>query len=92
MNGLKLQSVNVCQKQIHSLTKQTSIYEEVPESFLEDTHVKKFFWKTCNNSQSHHPVVLVSKISNKYKFAIKIYRLCDIKTEQRYNLGDNLQN
>ena len=53
-------------KQISSLCKLYSVYKEIPEDFLDETDVDKYF---CLNildiSPSHNGIVRVSKGSNK---------------------------
>ena len=61
-------------KQISSLCKFYSKYEEIPEEFLDETDVENYFYHNIlDNSQSQHRVVWVSKGSNKKFFAIQSY-------------------
>ena len=41
-------------------------------------------------SQSQHRIVRVSRGSNKKSFAIKLFQFCDLKTQQRYILQQNV--
>ena len=67
-------------KQISSLCKLYSIYEETPEEFLEETDVDSYFYHSILDiSQSHHGIVRVSKGSNKKSFAFKLFHFCDSK-------------
>ena len=78
-------------KQIPSLCKLFSFQEEVPEVFLDETDVDSFFYhKIFDNSQSQHRIVRVSRGSNKKSFAIKFDHFCDIKTQQRYILQEEV--
>ena len=71
-------------KQICSLCKLFSVYEEIPEEFLDKTDVGSYFYhKILDISQSHHRLVRVSKGSNKKSFAFKVFRFCDSKLQQR---------
>ena len=68
-------------KQISSLCKVYSVYEEIPEDFLDATDVDSYFYHNILDiSQSHNRIVRVSKGSNKkilhskcYIFAIQNY-------------------
>ena len=74
-------------KQIPSLCKLYSFYEEIPEEFLDETDVDSYFYHNIFDiSQSQHRIVRVSRESNKKSFAIKLFQLCDLKTQQRYIL------
>ena len=74
-------------KQIPSLCKLYSFYEEVPEEFLEETDVDSYIYHNIFEiSQSQHRIVRVSRGSSKKSFAIKLFQFCDLKTQQRYIL------
>ena len=76
-------------KQISSLCKLYSVYEEIPEEFLAETHVESYFYHNILDiSQSHHRIVRVSKGSNKQSFAFKIFHFCDSKLQQRFILKE----
>ena len=68
-------------KQISSLCKLYSIYEEIPEEFLEETDVDSYFYHNfLDISQSHHRVVELAKDPTKsllhskcFIFAIQSY-------------------
>ena len=78
-------------KQIPSLCKLFSFYEEIPEEFLDETDVDSYFYyKTFDISQSQHRIVRVSRGSNKKSFAIKLFQFCDLKTQQRYILQEGV--
>ena len=62
-------------KQISSLCKLYSIYEEIPEEFLDETDVDSYFFHNILDiSQSHNRIVRVSKGSNKKSFAFKVFQ------------------
>ena len=74
-------------KQISSLCKLYSIYEEIPEEFLYETDVDSYFYHNILDiSQSHHRIVRVSKGSIKKSFAFKVFQFCDSKLQQRFIL------
>ena len=74
-------------KQILSLCKLYSFYEEIPEEFLDETDVDSYFYhKIFVICHSQHRIVRVSRGSNKKSFAIKLFEFCVLKTEQRYIL------
>ena len=74
-------------KQIPSLCKLYSFYEEIPEEFLDETDVASYFYHNIFDiSQSQHRINRLSRGSNKKSFAIKLFQFCDLKTQQRYIL------
>ena len=78
-------------KQIPSLCKLHSFYEEIPEEFLVKTDVDSYFYHNIFDiSQSQHPIVRVSRGSNKKPFAIKLFQFCDLKTQQSYILQEEV--
>ena len=78
-------------KQIYSLCKLYSIYEEIPEEFLDETDVDSYFYHNILDvSQSHHRIVRVSKGSNKKSFAFKIFHFCDSELQQRFILKEEV--
>ena len=67
-------------KQITSLRKLYSIYEEIPEEFLDKTDVDSYFYhKILDISKSHHRIVRVSKGSNKKSFAFTVFHFLRFK-------------
>ena len=78
-------------KQIPSLCKLYSFYEEIPEEFLDETDVDSYFYHNIFDiSQSQHRIVRVSRGSNKKTFAFKLFQFCDLKTQQRYILQEEV--
>ena len=78
-------------KQIPSLCKLYSFYEEIPEEFLDETDVDSYFYHNILDiSQSQHRIVRVSKGSNKKAFAFKVFRFCDSKLQQRFILEEEV--
>ena len=78
-------------KQISSLCKLYSIYEEIPEEFLDETDVDSYFFHNILDiSQSHNRRVRVSKGSNKKSFAFKVFQFCDSKLQQRFILKEEV--
>ena len=74
-------------KQTSSLCKLYSVYEEIPEEFLDETDVDSYFYHNILYiSQSHHRIVRVSKGSNKKCFAFKVFHFCDSNLQQRFIL------
>ena len=79
-------------KQIPSLCKLFSIYEEIPEEFLGETDVDSFFYHNIFDiSESQQRIVRVSRGSNKKSFAIKLFHFWDLKTQQRYILKEEVK-
>ena len=78
-------------KQICSLCKLYSIYEERPEEFLDETDVESYFYHNILDiSQSHHRIVRVSKGFNKKFFAFKVFQFCTSKLQQRFILKEEV--
>ena len=78
-------------KQISSLCKIYSLYEEIPEDILDETDVDSYFYHNILDiSQSHHQIVRVSKRSNKKSYAFKVFHFCDSKLQQRFILKEEV--
>ena len=78
-------------KQICSLCKLYSVYEEIPEDFLDETDVDSYFsHNILDISQSHKRIVRVSKGSNKKSFAFKVFHFCDSKLQQQFILKEEV--
>ena len=78
-------------KQISSLSKLFSVFEEIPEEVLDEADVDSYFFHNILDfSQSHNRIVRVSKGSNKKSFAFKVFHLCDSKLQQRFILQEEV--
>ena len=78
-------------KQIPSLSKLYSFYEEIPEEFLDGTDVDSYFYHNFFDiSQSQQQIVRVSRGYNKKSFAIKLFQFGDLKTQRRYILQEEV--
>ena len=78
-------------KQIPSLCKLYSFYEEILEGFLDETEVDSYnYHNSFDLSQSQHRVVRFSRGSNTKSFATKLFQFCDLKTQQRYILQEGV--
>ena len=78
-------------KQISSLSKLYTIYEEVPESFLEETDVDSYFYHIIlDMTLIDNRIVRVSKVSNKKNFAFKLFHFCNLKNQQRFILEEEV--
>ena len=78
-------------KEIPSLCKLYSFYEEIPEEFLDENDVSGYFYHNIFDiSQSQHRIVRVSGGCNKKSVAIKLFQFCDIKTQQRCILQEEV--
>ena len=78
-------------KQIASLCKIYSFFEEIPEELLDETDVDIYFYHNIFDiSQSQRRIVRVSKGSNKKSVEIKSFQFCDLKTHQRYILQEEV--
>ena len=78
-------------KQIPSLCKLYSFYEEITEEFLDEADVDSYFYHNIFDiSQSQHQIVRDSRGSYKKLFAIKLFQFCDLKTQQRFILQEEV--
>ena len=78
-------------KQISSLCKLYSVYEEIPEEFFDETDVDSYFYHNILDiSQFHHRIVPVSKGSNRKSFEFKVFHFCDSKLQQRFILKEEV--
>ena len=78
-------------KQVSSLCKFYSKYEERPEEFLDETDVDSYFYHNIMDiSQSHKRRVRVGKGSNKKSFAFKVFHFCDSMLQQRFLLEEEV--
>ena len=76
-------------KQISSWCKRYSVYEEIPEEFLEETDVVSYFYHHfLGISEFHHRIVRNSRGSNKKSFAFKVFQFWDSKLQQQFILKD----
>ena len=76
-------------KQISSLCRLYSFYEEIPEEFLDETDTSSnFYHNTFDISQFQHHIVRVSRGSYKELIAIKLFHFWGLKTQQRYILQE----
>ena len=74
-------------KQIASLCNLYSIYEEIPDEFLDETDIDSYLYHNILEiSQSHHRIVRLSKGSNKKSLAFKVFHFCYSKLQQRFIL------
>ena len=74
-----------------SLCNFYSVYEAIPEEFLDETDVDSYFFHNILDiSQSHNWIVRVSKGSNKKSFAFKVFHFCDSKLQQRFILKEEV--
>ena len=92
-NCSHLESVNVYQKANFKLVQHYSVYEEIPEEFLDKTDVDSYFYHNfLDISQSHNRIVQISKGSNKESFAFKVFQFCDSKLQRRFILKEEVSN
>ena len=70
--------------QLPSLSSLYSIYEDVPEQTLDETDVASYFYHNILDNR----LVRVSKGSSKNLFAIKAFKFCDLKAQQRFFLDE----
>ena len=79
-------------KQIQSLGKLYTIYEEVPESFLDGTHVASYFYHNILDiALIDNRNVWISKGSHKKSFAFKLFQFCNLKNQKNSFLKKRCQ-
>ena len=78
-------------KQIPSLSNLYTIYEQVPESFLDETDIDSYFYHNILNiALVDNRIVRVSKGSNKKLFPFKLFQFCNLKNQRRFILEDEV--
>ena len=86
-----LMKVDVCQRANSQFLQTWFLSRWNTRRFFERTDVASYFnYKLFDISQSQHRIVQISKGSNKKSFAIKLFQFCDIKTQQRYVLREEM--
>ena len=74
-------------KQIPSLRKLYTIYEALPESFLDGTDVDSYFYHNISDiALIDNRIVPVSKGSNKKMSAFKPFQFCNLQNQQTFIL------
>ena len=78
-------------KQIPSLSKLYTIYEEVPESILDETDVDSYFYHNIlDHALIDNQIVRVSKGSNKKILLSNYFNFCNLKNQQRFILEEEV--
>ena len=78
-------------KQIPSLSKLYTIYQEVPEIFLDESDVDRYFYnKILDIALLDNRIVRVSNGPNKEIFAFKLFQFCNLKKQQRFILEEDV--
>ena len=86
-----LKEVVFCQKAISLFVQTLFVFRRrTREAFGQDWRRKLFYHNIFGVSQSRHRMVRFSRSSNKKSFAIKLFQFCDIKTQQRYILQEEV--
>ena len=78
-------------KQIPSLGKLYTIYEEIPKCFLDEIAVDSYFYhKILDIALIINRIVRFRKISNKIIFVFKLFQFCNLKNQQRFILEEEV--
>ena len=78
-------------QQLPSLSSLYSIYEDVPEQTLDEADVDLYFYHNILDvTKTDNCLVRVSKGPNKNLFAIKVFKFCDLKFQQRFFLDEEI--
>ena len=68
-----------------------TFYEEVPESFLDETDVDSYFYHNILDiALIDNRIVRVSKGCNKKTFAFKLFKFCNLKNQQSFILEEEV--
>ena len=79
------------QKQISSLSKLYTIYEEVRERFVDETDVAScFYHKILEIALIDNRIGRVSESSNQNVFAFKLFHFCNLKNQQNFFLEEDV--
>lgn len=77
--------------QLPALRKLYSIYEEIPEDFLDETDIDSyFFYNFLNVSTVEGRLLRLSRSSNKNSFSFKVFKFDSSKLKQRYLLAQEV--
>ena len=78
-------------KQSPSSSKLSTFYEEVPESFSDETDVNRLFYHNILDiALIDNRTVPVSKGANKKLFAFKLFQFCNFKNQQRFFVEEEM--
>ena len=78
-------------KQIPSLSKLYTNYDEVPESLLDETDVDSYFYHNfLDIALIDNRIVRVSKVSNNKIFVFKLFQFCNLKNQQIFILEEEV--
>ena len=78
-------------RQTPSLSKLYRIYEEVSESYFDETDVDNYFYHIILAiALVVNRIVRISKGSNKKIFALKLFHFCNLKNQQRFILEEEV--
>ena len=78
-------------KQIPTLRNLYTIYEEVPEKHLDGTDVDSYFYHNISDIVLiDNRIVRVSIGSNNIKFVFKLFQICNLKSQQRFILEEEV--
>ena len=78
-------------QQLLSISLLYSIYEDVPEQTLDEADVDSYFYHNILDvTKTDNRLVRVSKGSNKSLCAIKVFKFCELKAQQRFFLDKEI--
>ena len=78
-------------KQILNSSKLYKVYEEIPESVLDETDFGSYFYyNILDIALIDNRITRVSNRSNKKIFAFKLFQFCNLKNEQRFILEEEV--
>ena len=85
-----LKVVDVCQKTNSKLVQTLVILRRNTRGVFGQKWHRCFYHYFFNISQSQHRIVRVSRGSKKKSFALKLYQFCDLTTQQRFILQEEV--
>ena len=79
-------------KQIARLCKLSSLHEEIPEEFSDETDVDSYFYHNIFLTIPSPSIEQceLAEAPTKKSFAIKLFQFCDLNTQQRYILQEEV--
>ena len=78
-------------KQLPTLSKLYSIYEEIPEDLLDEADIDSYFYHSnLNITKKENRLVRLSKTSNKNSFNLKVFKFDCSTIQQKYSLSEEI--
>ena len=77
--------------QIPTLSRLNTIYEDLPDSFLDESDIDSYFYHNILDVvKIQKRLIRLSKGSNKNQFVFKTFNFCDLANQQRFLLEEEI--